>query len=84
MKKTVLTFGLLSGAVLGATMLLALPFHEAIGFDNGEIIGYTSMVLAFLLIYFKTDAWILLDVNAEMPARTRGMDVHFAVDPEIQ
>ena len=25
---------------------------DAIGFDRGEIIGYTSMVLAFLLIFF--------------------------------
>ena len=25
---------------------------DQIGFDRGEIIGYTSMVLAFLLIYF--------------------------------
>ena len=52
MKKTVLTFGLISGAILSAMMLLTLPFMDQIGFDNGEIIGYTSMVLAFLLIYF--------------------------------
>jgi hypothetical protein len=33
-------------------MLLSLPLHDAIGFDYGEIIGYSTMVLAFLLIYF--------------------------------
>ena len=52
MKKTVLTFGLISGAVLSAMMLATLPFVDAIGFDRGEIIGYTSMVVAFLLIFF--------------------------------
>jgi hypothetical protein len=52
MKKTVLTFGLISGAILSVTMLVTLPFQDAIGFDRGAIIGYTSMVVAFLLIYF--------------------------------
>lgn len=52
MKKTVLTFGLISGAILSAMMLLTMPFHDAIGFDRMMVIGYTTMVLAFLLIYF--------------------------------
>jgi hypothetical protein len=52
MKKTVLTFGLIAGAILSAMMLLTVPFMDEIGFDRGEIIGYTSMVLAFLLIFF--------------------------------
>jgi len=53
MKKTVLTFGLISGAVISVLMLLTIPFHDAIGFEIGGLIaGYTTMVLAFLLIYF--------------------------------
>ena len=53
MKKTVLTFGLLSGAVISVLMLLTIRFHDAIGFEiGGLIVGYTTMVLAFLLIYF--------------------------------
>ena len=52
MKKTVLTFGLISGAVLSAMMLLTLPFIEKIGFNHGMVIGYTTMVLAFLLVFF--------------------------------
>lgn len=52
MKKTVLTFGLISGAIISAMMLATVPFMDAIGFDRGEVIGYTSMVLAFLLIFF--------------------------------
>jgi hypothetical protein len=53
MKKTVLKFGLLSGAVISVLFLLTLPFHDAIGFETaGLIVGYTTMVLGFLLIYF--------------------------------
>lgn len=52
MKKTVLTFGLIAGGILSLMMLLTIPFHNAIGFDYLEVIGYTSMVAAFLLIFF--------------------------------
>ena len=52
MKKIVLTFGLISGAALAAMMWATLPFMEQIGFDNGQLIGYTTMILAFLLIFF--------------------------------
>ena len=53
MKKIVLTFGLIAGAILSATMLATLPLHDQIGYDTlGMAIGYTSMVIAFLLIFF--------------------------------
>lgn len=52
MRKVIFTFGLIAGAILDAMMLLALPFRERIGFDNAEVLGYTSMILAFLLIFF--------------------------------
>src|SRR5512144_2077441 len=52
MKKIVLTFGLIVGAVLAGTMLATMPVHDAIGNEGGLLIGYTTMVLAFLLIYF--------------------------------
>lgn len=52
MKKTVLTFGLISGAMLTAFMFAALPFADRIGFDRAEIVGYTAMVLSFLLVFF--------------------------------
>jgi len=51
-KRTVLTFGLVAGGILSAMMLLVLPFEDAIGFDRAALIGYTTMVLAFLLLYF--------------------------------
>jgi hypothetical protein len=52
MKKTVLTFGLISVAILSVMMLVTVPFQDAIGWDKGEILGYTTMLLAGLLIYF--------------------------------
>ncbi|MBI3792940.1 MAG: DUF4199 domain-containing protein [Gemmatimonadetes bacterium] len=52
MQKIVLTFGLIAGAILAAVMVGTMPFHDQIGPDKGLIIGYTSMVLAFLLTYF--------------------------------
>ena len=52
MRKIVLTFGLISGVILSALMFTSLAFHDRIGFDYGLVVGYTSMVLAFLLIYF--------------------------------
>lgn len=52
MRKIVLTFGLLGGAVLAAMMFGTLPFQDEIGFDRGAVIGYTTMVLAFLMVYF--------------------------------
>jgi hypothetical protein len=52
MRKIVLTFGLIAGGILSIMMLATIPFMESIGFDRGEVIGYTTMVLAFLLIFF--------------------------------
>lgn len=52
MKKTVLTFGLISGAILSLMMLITLPFHDRLGYDRAEVIGYTTIVVAFLLVFF--------------------------------
>jgi uncharacterized protein DUF4199 len=52
MKKTVLTFGLISGAIMSALMFATIPFMHKIGFSRGMVVGYTTMVLAFLLVFF--------------------------------
>ena len=53
MRKTVLVFGLLSGAVSSAMMLLTVPFMERIGFGpQSVVLGYTAIVASFLLVYF--------------------------------
>lgn len=51
MRKVVLTFGLLGGAVMSSVQLGSLPFTDEIG-DKGVLLGYTAMVMAFLMVYF--------------------------------
>lgn len=50
MKRTVLTFGLISGVLSSLMMLGTLPFMHRIGFDKGLIVGYTAIVLSFLVV----------------------------------
>lgn len=52
MKTVVLTFGLLSGVVSAGMMAATIPFAEAIGFDRMLVVGYTSIVISFLFVYF--------------------------------
>jgi hypothetical protein len=57
MRKIVLTFGLIAGAVMSALMVIAMVYQEQIGFDRGVIVGYTSMVLAFLMVFFGVKSY---------------------------
>lgn len=57
MRKIVLTFGLIAGGILSLMMLLTMPFMEQIGFEKGEVIGYTTMVLAFLMTFFGVKSY---------------------------
>jgi hypothetical protein len=52
MKKTVLTFGIISGLIVSLMFVVTIPFKDSIGFEKGMIIGYASMLAASLLIYF--------------------------------
>lgn len=52
MKNTVLTFGLISGALSAAMILATVPLLDSIGFEKTDLIGYTSIVLSALLVFF--------------------------------
>lgn len=52
MKRIVLTYGLISGAIFIAMMVTTMPFMDRIGFEYGHLIGYTTMVVAFLFVFF--------------------------------
>jgi hypothetical protein len=52
MKKTVLTFGILSGVVSALMMFGTVFFVDEIGFDKGVFVGYTGIVLSLLFVYF--------------------------------
>jgi hypothetical protein len=57
MRRYVLTYGLIAGAILSVLMVIAMGFHDQIGFDRGMIVGYTTMVAAFLMIFFGVKAY---------------------------
>jgi hypothetical protein len=52
MKKTVLTFGLISGLIISVLMAGSLLIADKIGSAHSMALGYTIMVASFLLIYF--------------------------------
>ena len=52
MKKTVLTFGLISGFIISVLMGGSLLIADRIGSGHSMALGYTIMVASFLLIYF--------------------------------
>jgi hypothetical protein len=54
MKKVVLVFGLISGVISSAMMFLTLPLinRGVIHHDNGLIVGYTAILLSFVLVFF--------------------------------
>ncbi len=57
MKETVLKYGLRSGAILSALMVITIGGAKLLGMDDhmgvgGMVIGYTTMVLSFTMIHF--------------------------------
>ena len=51
MKRIVWTFGLIGGGIM-AVFGIAITFLHQVDFDNGEVIGYATMLLAFLMVFF--------------------------------
>ena len=52
MKKTILTFGLISGLLSSLMMIATVPFMDRAGFDHGYLLGYTTIVLSLMLTFF--------------------------------
>jgi len=54
MTRTVLIFGLIAGGILAAMMVLTMPLYLTgrLSSDHSEVLGYTTMVLAFLMTFF--------------------------------
>jgi hypothetical protein len=52
MRRIVGIHGLVAGALLSLVMAATLPFHDRLGEDLSLVIGYASMVGAFLLVFF--------------------------------
>jgi len=54
MRKTILTYGLISGALSAAMMAATVPSMKDLagGKGNGALLGYTAIFLAALLVFF--------------------------------
>ena len=54
MRKIVITYGLISGAIITCFFLLSMYLWEngIINFDNGEYFGYGSMLVALSTVFF--------------------------------
>ena len=59
MKRTVLVFGILSGVVSSVMMFISfvLMKRDTVNFENGWVIGYTAIVLSFVLVFFGIRAY---------------------------
>jgi len=51
-KKTILTFGLISGVLSSLMMVASVPFMKRPDFDHGYVLGYTTIVLSLMLTFF--------------------------------
>lgn len=52
MKRIVITWGLISGGLSAGLLLATIPLADRIGFDKGEILGYTILVASALFVFF--------------------------------
>ncbi len=54
MRKVILTYGLIAGAIVSGLMFATMPFWQngALNFNNGEVVGYTTMVISLSMIFF--------------------------------
>jgi hypothetical protein len=50
--KVVVTFGVLSGVVVAVLMSTTTVFAERIGFDRAVVVGYTTILISLLFVYF--------------------------------
>ena len=59
MKKIVLVYGAISGLIVGAMLIITMPLYESgtLKFDNGQLLGYTTMVIALSLIFFAVKSY---------------------------
>ncbi len=52
MQKIVMRYGLVAGTILAAFVASMVPLSKRPGFEHSEVVGYSAMVLAFLLVFF--------------------------------
>ena len=53
MKKIIIVYGLIAGTIVGGMLLASMAYYESNNWDikNGQLIGYTTMVIALSVIF---------------------------------
>ena len=59
MKKIVFIYGLIAGAIVGAMLMITMPLYESgtLKMENGEWLGYTTMVIALSMVFFGVKSY---------------------------
>lgn len=57
MKRTIRVYGLIAGVISSVLMILAMAFKDAIGFEKGMLVGYTSMIISLSMIFFAIQSY---------------------------
>jgi hypothetical protein len=59
MKKIVLIYGAIAGAIAGGMLFISTPLllKGVLNFDSGTLVGYTTMVVALSLIFFGVKSY---------------------------
>jgi Protein of unknown function (DUF4199) len=54
MRKVILTYGMIAGVIVSVMILGSLPLWNRgiLNFDNGEIVGYTTIVISLSMVFF--------------------------------
>lgn len=54
MRKIILTYGLIAGVIVSIMILGSIPLWNRgiLNFDNSEIVGYTTIVIALSMVFF--------------------------------
>jgi hypothetical protein len=57
MKRTIFSYGFISGIIMMVMMSITLPFAHQIGYDKGMIVGYTTMLLSLSMMFFAISSY---------------------------
>lgn len=59
MKRIILTYGLIAGGIVGGMLLITMPLYEKgiLKFENGQLLGYSTMVISLSLIFFGVKSY---------------------------
>jgi len=59
MKKIILVYGLIAGTIVGGMLMITMPLYEngTLRIENGEWVGYSTMVIALSLVFFGVKSY---------------------------